>query len=123
MVILKAIRPDKITAALQNYITEQIGKQYIEPPTFRLTECFKDSSNVQPLVFVLSAGSDPVASFMKLCQESDMMNRFDTISLGQGQAKKAEAKLEKGRMQGWWILLQNCHLCVSWMPKLEAIVE
>jgi len=78
---------------------------------------------VTPLIFVLSSGSDPVASFMKLCQDNDMMNRFDTISLGQGQAKKAEAKLENGRNKGWWILLQNCHLCVSWLPKLEAIVE
>ena len=67
MIVLKAIRPDKVTFAMQNYITEQIGKQYIEPPVFRLNECFKDSSNVTPLVFVLSPGSDPVASFMKLC--------------------------------------------------------
>lgn len=105
MILLKAIRPDKITQAIQNYITEQIGGQYIEPPVFRLMECYKDSSNITPLVFVLSAGSDPVATFMKLCQESDMMNRFDTISLGQGQGKKAEVKLEKGRTAGWWILL------------------
>ncbi len=72
---------------------------------------------------MLSAGSDPVASFKKLCADSDMANRYDTISLGQGQAKKAEAKLENGRNKGWWILLQNCHLCVSWLPRLEAIVE
>jgi len=123
MLVLKSIRPDKIVAALQNYISEQIGKQYIEPPPFKLGACFKDSTNVTPLIFVLSSGSDPVASFMKLCQDNDMMNRFDTISLGQGQAKKAEAKLENGRNKGWWILLQNCHLCVSWLPKLEAIVE
>jgi dynein heavy chain len=123
MLVLKSIRPDKVVAALQNYIMEQIGKQYIEPPPFKLGACFKDSTNVTPLIFVLSSGSDPVASFMKLCQDNDMMNRFDTISLGQGQAKKAEAKLENGRNKGWWILLQNCHLCVSWLPKLEAIVE
>lgn len=78
---------------------------------------------MQPLIFVLSAGSDPVASFMKLCAESDMSSRFDTISLGQGQGKKAEVKLEHGRTKGWWILLQNCHLCVSFLPRLEAIVE
>lgn len=52
-----------------------------------------------------------------------MMARFDTISLGQGQAKKAEAKMENGRTKGWWILLQNCHLCVSWLPRLEGLVE
>lgn len=45
------------------------------------------------------------------------------ISLGQGQAKKAEAKIANGMVKGWWILLQNCHLSVSWLPKLEAIVE
>jgi len=123
MIVLKTIRSDKITLAIQNYISEQIGKQYIEPPPFRLSECFKDSSNISPLVFVLSSGSDPVASFLKLCQDNDMMSRYDTISLGQGQAKKAEAKLENGRTKGWWILLQNCHLCISFLPRLEAIVE
>lgn len=123
MLLLKAIRPDKITQAIQNYISEQIGKQYIEPPTFKLSACFDDSSKVTPLIFVLSPGSDPVAQFKKLCADKDMLNRFDSISLGQGQAKKAEAKLENGRVKGWWILLQNCHLCISWMPRLEAIVE
>jgi dynein heavy chain len=105
MLVLKAIRSDKLTAALQNYITEQIGKEYITPPTFRLSSCFKDSSNISPLIFVLSSGSDPIASFNKLCQEMDMTARQDMISLGQGQAKKAEAKIANGMVKGWWVLL------------------
>lgn len=31
--------------------------------------------------------------------------------------------IRAGVQQGLWILLANCHLCISWMPKLEAIVE
>jgi len=54
---------------------------------------------------VLSSGSDPIASFNKLCQEMDMTNRQDMISLGQGQAKKAEAKIANGMVKGWWVLL------------------
>ena len=63
MILLKAIRPDKVTEAIKNYITEKVGKKYIEPPTMRLDACFKDSSNITPLVFVLSAGSDPIGVF------------------------------------------------------------
>ena len=50
-------------------------------------------------------------------------DRVETISLGQGQDKKAEKMIETGKIQGNWVLLANCHLCISWMPKLEAIVE
>lgn len=31
--------------------------------------------------------------------------------------------IAQGMNRGEWILLQNCHLSVSWLPKLEAIVE
>lgn len=84
IILLKAIRQDKITVALQNYIIEQIGRQYVTPPSFRLDACYRDSANITPLVFVLSSGSDPIASFMKLVDEMDMSLRYQTISLGQG---------------------------------------
>ena len=60
---------------------------------------------MSPLIFVLSSGSDPIASFKKLCEENDMLNRQDMISLGQGQAPKAEKEIEKARITGGWALL------------------
>lgn len=123
MILLKAIRPDKVTEAIKNYITEQVGKKYIEPPTMKLDACYRDMSNITPLVFVLSAGSDPTATFSAFVDRMEMRDRMQSISLGQGQDKKAEKLIETGKVAGNWILLMNCHLCISWMPRLEAICE
>eukprot|EP00928_Gymnodinium_smaydae_P010063 TRINITY_DN1377_c0_g1_i3.p1 TRINITY_DN1377_c0_g1~~TRINITY_DN1377_c0_g1_i3.p1 ORF type:complete len:615 (-),score=91.34 TRINITY_DN1377_c0_g1_i3:134-1978(-) len=45
------------------------------------------------------------------------------ISLGQGQGPKAEKLMGVATEDGSWVLLQNCHLSTSWMPKLERILE
>mmetsp|Transcript_23005 Transcript_23005/g.26017 ORF Transcript_23005/g.26017 Transcript_23005/m.26017 type:complete len:729 (+) Transcript_23005:3-2189(+) len=123
MLVLKAIRPDMIIPAIQNWITEEMGKEFIDPPPFKLASCFKDSSIMTPLIFVLSAGSDPVADFQRFAEEMGMSKRMDSISLGQGQGDKAKRLIEDASQRGGWVLLQNCHLSISWMPELERITE
>jgi len=123
MIVLKSIRPDKIALAVQNFVIEKIGKHFVEPPTFSIAKSFKDSSVTTPLIFVLSAGSDPVADFMRFAEEMNMSKKFDAISLGRGQDKKAENCINENASRGGWALLMNCHLASSFMPKLEKIVD
>lgn len=63
------LRADKLIPAIQNYITEKIGEEFIVVPIFDLAKCYKDSSIITPLIFVLSAGSDPVSDFLKFADE------------------------------------------------------
>jgi dynein heavy chain, axonemal len=123
MIVLKTFRPDKIVLAVQNFIIEQIGKQFIEPPTFNLAKSYKDSSITTPLIFVLSAGSDPVADFERFAGDMNMTKKVEKISLGRGQGPKAHSMINDNLTRGGWVLLMNCHLAVSWMPTLEAICE
>lgn len=121
---LRALRPDKMTPALQNYITESLGEKYNSPPQFDLAMSFNDSSNVSPLIFVLSRGADPTNKLLEFAKESGVgADRFNKISLGQGQGPIAQRFIEEGVKRGGWVLLQNCHLAVSWLPALEVICE
>ena len=121
MIILKMLRPDKITNAIQKYIVTHLSKEFIEPPTLDLRKCFADSTVKTPLIFILTQGTDPLAQFLDFAKEMNKPKEYK--SLGKGNEKAAAELLEQAKMNGGWVLLQNCHLAVSWMPQLELIVE
>jgi len=121
--VLRSVRPDKVVPGMQDYVKHYIGQRFIEPPPFDIGVSFKDSTNSMPIVFVISPGSDPYDDLLKLATELKMNKKLQAISLGQGQGPIAEKAMTSAMEKGSWILLQNCHLAASWMPKLEAIVE
>jgi len=123
LLVLRCIRPDKCVPAIQLFVEEQLGRRFIEPPPFDLHAAFSDSNVSMPLIFILSTGADPVKGLLAYAEQSDMSDRLDFISLGQGQGPKAERMIQKGKDEGRWVLLMNCHLFVSWLPTLEKEVE
>ncbi|KAJ8968033.1 hypothetical protein NQ317_017170 [Molorchus minor] len=124
LVVLRCVRPDKVVPGVQTYIVEEMGARYLEPPQFNLEESYNDSNCCTPLVFILSAGSDPMASLMKFATDRGIpKTSLMTISLGQGQGPIASHMIATGLETGQWAVLQNCHLAESWMKELDRICD
>ncbi|KAF4662797.1 hypothetical protein FOZ61_002166 [Perkinsus olseni] len=121
LMVLRCLRPDKLVPAIMGFVANNLGGSFITPPPFDLASSYADSSNLTPLIFVLSPGSDPFAALSKFASDQNM--EFKSISLGQGQGPRAEQMIDAGMREGSWVVLQNCHLCTSWMPKLERKLE
>lgn len=56
LLLIRCIRPDKLVLAIRAFIISRMGKTFVEPPPFDLRDSYNDSSNVTPLVFILSPG-------------------------------------------------------------------
>lgn len=121
--VLRTLRADKVPDGVLNYVIQKLGTQFVEPPPFDLMSCYKDSNVLSPLVFVLSKGSDPTKSFNEFAVKMKMDRKTRMLSLGQGQGPKAVKMIEEATQKGNWVLLQNCHLFISWLQELEKICE
>ena len=117
------VKSEIMIQGVKKYIKEELGEFFIESPPFDLKGAYEDSNCLNPIIFVLSPGADPISDLLKLAAENEMDGRFRMLSLGQGQGKLAEKYIDNGRRNGDWVCLQNCHLAASWMGELERIQE
>jgi dynein heavy chain len=132
LLVVRCLRPDRITAAMDNFIriTLPNGSEYVDMDQTAsfiqiLQSSYEDSTTTTPIFFILSPGANPVAFVEDLCRKNDKVpaKHLHTISLGQGQDIVAMNKLEIGHKEGHWVMLQNIHLMPKWLLELEKKLD
>jgi dynein heavy chain len=126
ILIVKVFREEKAVHAATTFVNREIGDGFTVSPPFDLEGAFNDSSSATPLIFVLSPGADVNDYLVQLAEtkgKSVTDGTLKIISLGQGQGPIAERLMAQGRKRGDWVCLQNCHLAVSWLPRMEQDLE
>ncbi|MBN3325639.1 DYH1B protein, partial [Atractosteus spatula] len=125
LILIKILKPESLTAAVKDFVSEKIGSKYLQSGKMTLREVYEKSNAITPLIFLLSPGMDPASQLARLAQEvRGGTLHLDMVSLGQGQGPRAKELINKAQvLKGRWVFLQNCHLAASFMPRLQSIVD
>jgi dynein heavy chain len=126
LILLRAVRPDRITTALRDYVGDVMGNDYVYQKPYDMAATYEETTNQSPVFFVLFPGVDPtpwVEGLGMTLGISTELGNFCNISMGQGQEKPAETIVDRFAKEGGWVMLQNCHLMTSWVPRLERLLE
>ena len=67
--LVKIMRPDRVTSALRNYVSNRMGSHYIDARPFDITKTNKESTKGNPLFFVLFPGVDPIPSVISSAEK------------------------------------------------------
>ena len=88
LLLVRALRPDRVVFALSLFISENLGPEYVNQMPFDMVKTFQESSPSNPIFFVLFAGVDPTPWVEDLGHRvgisSDRGNLVN-ISMGQGE--------------------------------------
>jgi len=124
--LLRVLRPDRIGAALTQFVVDNLGQEFIDKPPFDLQQTYDESTSHTPLFFVLFPGTDPtptVESFARKLGFTEANGKFVNISMGQGQEQSAVNVTNEIAREGGWVMLQNIHLMQAWLKTLERTLE
>ena len=126
LILLKAMRPDRIPSAMTRYVSKKLGSFYVESKEFSLDTVLQHTSAATPIFFLLFPGVDPTSWVEDSARKRDYSianGKLVNLSMGQGQEDGARSNLAHLAKEGGWLMLQNIHLMQNWLPKLELLVS
>ena len=126
LMLVRAVRPDRITGALSQFVERIMGPDYVNQEAFDAAKMNEETGPSTPIFFILFPGYSPSKEIEALANslgKTSENGQLTMISMGQGQEPVAEAVLDKYTKHGGWVFLDNVHLMQGWIPSLERKLE
>eukprot|EP00058_Branchiostoma_floridae_P018236 XP_002603725.1 hypothetical protein BRAFLDRAFT_93045 [Branchiostoma floridae] len=90
--MMRALRPDRMTYAVTNFVEEKLGSKYVTSRQVEFAKSFEETGPATPVFFILSAGVDPLKDVEALGHKLGFTfdnGNFHNVSLGQGQEPRS----------------------------------
>jgi len=126
ILLLRAVRPDRLSGALLDYVGQELGPDFVDSQPFDIVKTYDEMNPQTPTFFVLFPGVDPTPEVEKIGKMNGKTisdGTFINISMGQGQEENAIKALKEAGKVGNWVMFQNVHLMQTWMKSFERNFE
>jgi dynein heavy chain len=121
LLLARAIRPDRVPAAAAIFVTNALGRRFVEVPAADLADVGANSASPDvPIVLLLAPGTDPHDALQR-CAEGQ--GGLVTVALGSGQIAAAQRAVEEAKSAGRWVFLTNAHLAPEAFPDLAKLAD
>merc|ERR1719161_2648821 len=121
LVVIRSMREDRTGVAIAQFINAQLDSRFTAPVTDAISDIFDESGPRKPVLYLLTAGSDPTMAIDELAKKKKKFPT-DKVSMGEGQEKVAREKNNDAFLVGGWVILQNSHLGIGYMNELEDVL-
>ncbi|OEH75838.1 hypothetical protein cyc_03719 [Cyclospora cayetanensis] len=108
-------RPDRMMAALQQFVAAQLGQFYIEPPAIDIREIEKEADRFTPLFIVLFPGVDPTPALEAIARSKGCTAQMSDVNYIAHHCSGVDKVRRTAAETGGWVVLQNVHLMQDWL--------
>ncbi|KAJ9599677.1 hypothetical protein L9F63_026473 [Diploptera punctata] len=110
VLVIQALRPDRLYSALVQFALQTLGLHDLSPPALSLKQLLPETLSMEPVLLVISPGADPSEELRALAQLTVGDQHYFEVAMGQGQKTVALDHLCAAARQGDWLCLKNLHL-------------
>merc|ERR1711871_729267 len=131
MLILKALRPDRLLGAMNKWVEDVLGEGFLTMPSVgeELITVVKsgvdasqrsESGPKEPLLLVNRPGHDASFRVDDLARELNPSGGLVSIAMGSPEGyDDALKEVTVAAKPGSWVMLKNVHLATTWLESLE----
>lgn len=80
---------DRLSFTIKNFISRSLGPRFTEAPALDYKRVQNESNNKNPVIFVLSPGTDPTNMLNIIATNCNKKNKLLSLSLGTGLESNA----------------------------------
>merc|ERR1712050_491847 len=91
LTIVRSMREDRTGISCSQFIEKTLDGRFTAPVTDAITDIYDESSPRKPVLYLLTAGSDPTLMIDELAKKKKKYPT-DKVSMGEGQEKVAREK-------------------------------